>query len=231
MVVPPERLVEAALSRGDAGIAYTYTEPTVYFEYMFDTATLAKAKGLRNYWITCGQIQQGPLLELCKVLDAANVDLKGFSDEFYRRYCDFQLAPVLETLKTLHQEGVMIEITNLVIPGANDDPEMIRDMCLWIVAELGADTPLHFSRFHPDFKLTRRPPTPAATLIRARQIALAAGMHYVYIGNVRVEGGGNTTCPECGETVLARTGFVVVNNSLRDGRCAHCNHPIAGVWH
>lgn len=229
-LVPPERLVEAALERGDAGIAYTYTEPTVFFEYMLDTAKLAKARGLRNYWITCGQIREEPLLELCKVLDAANVDLKGFSDEFYVTYCDFHLAPVLRTLQILKREGVHVEITNLLIPGGNDDPTMVRDMCRWIRTELGADTPLHFSRFHPDYKLTRRPPTPAAALRRFRDLALAEGLKHVYIGNIEVEGASDTLCPACHRPLVQRSGYVVSANRVKDGRCPDCGATIRGVW-
>ena len=229
-LVPPEKLVAAAIERGDAGIAYTYTEPTVYFEYMLETATLAKAKGLRNYWITCGQIQEKPLLELCQVLDAANVDLKGFSDEFYVEYCDFHLQPVLQTLLILKREGVHTEITNLVIPGANDDPAMVRAMCRWIKAELGPETPLHFSRFHPDYKLTRRPPTPAATLARLRRIALEEGMKYVYVGNVEVAGAADTPCPACGRPAVRRSGFLVTDNRIKAGKCPDCGSPLAGIW-
>lgn len=228
--VPPERLVAAAVARGDEGIAYTYTEPTVFYEYMLDTAALARKQGLRNYWITCGQIREEPLVELCKVLDAANVDLKGFSDEFYVTYCDFHLAPVLRTLQVLHREGVFVEITNLVIPGANDDPEMVRAMCRWIKAELGPETPLHFSRFHPDYKLTRRPPTPAATLERMRAIALEEGLKHVYIGNAQTASGSDTACPGCGRTLIRRSGFLVLSNRVREGRCPDCGAPVAGVW-
>ncbi|MBN2449715.1 MAG: AmmeMemoRadiSam system radical SAM enzyme [Lentisphaeria bacterium] len=228
--VSPAKLVEAAVLRGDEGIAYTYTEPTVFFEYMLDMARLARAQGLRNYWITCGQIRQGPLLELCKVLDAANVDLKGFSDAFYVEYCDFHLAPVLETIRTLHREGVAVEITNLIIPGGNDDPEMIRSMCRWIREELGPDVPLHFSRFHPAYKLTRRPATPMATLVRAREMALAEGLKHVYIGNARVEGASDTRCAGCGAVLLRREGYLVVENRLRNGACPDCGAPPRGIW-
>jgi len=228
--VPPERLVAAAVERGDQGIAYTYTEPTVFFEYMLDIATLARKQGLRNYWITCGQIEEAPLVELCKVLDAANVDLKGFSDEFYVSYCDFHLAPVLRTLQILRREGVHTEITNLVIPGANDDPEMVRAMCRWIKAELGPETPLHLSRFHPDYKLTRRPATPAATLQRLRAIAIAEGLKHVYIGNAQVSEGSDTTCPGCGRVLVRRSGYLVVANRVQKGHCPDCGAAVVGIW-
>lgn len=230
LFVPPEQLVDLARKRGDKGIAFTYTEPTVFFEYMLDTARLAKEQGIRSYWITCGQINEAPLLELCKYLDAANVDLKGFSEGFYREYCDFEIQPVLQTLKVLVAQGVWVEITNLLIPGANDDPGMIRDMCRWIAIELGPEVPLHFSRFHPDFKLLKRPATPATTLVMARNIALESGLKHVYIGNVRVEGAGDTICPNCGKCVIKRSGFLVVENHLREGCCPFCGHPVHGCW-
>jgi pyruvate formate lyase activating enzyme len=229
-LVPPARLVAAAVERGDAGIAYTYTEPTVFFEYMLETATLAKAKGLRNYWITCGQIREEPLVELCHVLDAANVDLKGFSDEFYVEYCDFHLEPVLRTLQVLKREGVHTEITNLLIPGANDDPAMVRAMCRWIKAELGPETPLHFSRFHPDYKLVHRPPTPAATLARMRGIALEEGLKYVYVGNAEVEGASDTPCPACGHLAVRRSGFLVTADRIKNGKCPDCGAVLRGIW-
>ena len=228
--VSPEKMVALTLAKGCQGIAYTYTEPTIFYEYMLDIATLAKAKGIRNYWITCGQIEEAPLVELCKVMDAANVDLKGFSDDFYVEYCNAHLFPVLRTLKILRREEVFFEITNLLVPEANDSPEMIEDMCRWIVAELGADTPVHFSRFHPDYKLTKRPPTPIETLLMARDVAQKAGLKYVYIGNVRDPKGGTTTCPVCAKSLIRRMGYVVAYNRVKDGRCEHCGAPITGIW-
>ena len=228
--VPPEKVVAIAKSRDCEGIAYTYTEPTIFYEYMLDTAALARANGMKNYWITCGQIEEAPLLELCKVLDAANVDLKGFSDEFYVKYCNAHLFPVLRTLKILRREKVFFEITNLIVPGGNDDPDMIRDMCRWIVQVLGPDTPLHFSRFHPAYKLTRRPATPVKTLTMARKIAREEGLRYVYIGNVRGRGTEDTFCPVCEKTLIRRAGYLVLENHVKKGRCEFCGAPIAGVW-
>ncbi len=229
-LLPPERVAALALETHCAGVAYTYTEPTVFFEYMLDTARLAHARGLKNYWITCGWIQEKPLLELCSVLDAANVDLKGFSDAFYVRYCNAHLFPVLRTLETLRREQVHFEITNLVIPGANDDPRMIRAMCRWIVARLGRNTVLHFSRFHPDYKLIKRPATPLQTLLNARKIALAEGLRYVYVGNVLVPGLEDTICPNCGKVLIKRLGFRVVENNVVHGCCRFCGARIPGIW-
>ncbi len=228
--MPPEKVVDLAIRNNCRGIAYTYTEPTTYFEYMVDTARLAHEKGLRNYWITCGWILEKPLLELCSVLDAANVDLKGFSDEFYVKYCNAHLYPVLRTLEVLRREQVEFEITNLVIPGANDDPAMIRAMCKWIVQKLGRDTPLHFSRFHPDYKLTKRPPTPLATLKQARRIAREEGLRYVYVGNVLAPGLADTICPECGRVLIRRAGYTILGNNVKNGRCKFCGARIPGVW-
>ena len=228
--VPPAKLVALSKEHGCEGIAYTYTEPTVFYEYMLDTATLAHASKLKNYWVTCGQIEEAPLLELCKVLDAANVDLKGFSDEFYVKYCSAHLFPVLRTLKTLKAQNVFFEITNLLIPGGNDDEAMIRDMCQWIVKELGPDVPLHFSRFHPAYKLTRRPATPVATLKMAREIAKKEGIRYVYLGNVRGSGLSDTFCPICSKTLIQRSGYLVTENHIKDKRCEFCGAPVAGIW-
>jgi len=228
--VSPEKLVGLAKQHGCEGIAYTYTEPTVFYEYMLDTAKLARANNLRNYWITCGQIQEAPLLELCKVLDAANVDLKGFSDEFYVKYCSAHLFPVLRTLKILKRQKVFFEITNLLVPDANDDPAMIRDMCRWIVIELGADVPIHFSRFHPAYKLTRRPATPVSVLKTARDIAKEEGLLYVYLGNVRGAGLSDTFCSVCGKTLIQRSGYLVTENHIKTNRCKFCGAPVTGIW-
>ncbi|NOY82962.1 MAG: AmmeMemoRadiSam system radical SAM enzyme [Kiritimatiellaeota bacterium] len=228
--MPPEKVVALAIQNKCQGIAYTYTEATTFFEYMRDTARLARKKGLRNYWVTCGWIQEKPLLELCSVLDAASVGLKGFSDEFYVKYCNAHLFPVLRTLEILRREQVEFEIINLIIPGANDDPAMIRAMCKWIVRKLGRDTPLHFTRFHPDYKLTKRPPTPLATLKQARRIAREEGLRYVYVGNVLEPGLSNTVCPQCGKVLIRRAGFTVLSNNVENGRCKFCGARIPGIW-
>jgi len=230
MTATPEQVVAAARKWGCDSIAYTYTEPTVFYEFMLDCARLARKEGLRNVWITCGYINPEPLRELCRVMDAANVDLKGFSEEFYREYCNASLEPVLTTLRIAKEEGLWVEITNLVIPGANDDPKMIRDMCKWIIANLGPDVPLHFSRFHPDYRLLHKPPTPPATLEMAARIAKEEGMRYVYIGNLLTQSGDDTCCPQCGALLLERRLSDVLRNNLEDGRCPNCGAEIPGVW-
>ena len=226
----PEQIVGLALRLGCHTIAYTYTEPTIFYEYMLDTAKLARKRGLRNLWITCGYINPEPLRELCKYLDAANVDLKGFSEAFYRKYCFGRLEPVLTTLKILKEEDVFFEITNLVIPGANDDPADIRRLCKWIVADLGPDTPLHFSRFFPKYKMSKGSPTPVNTLLQARDIAIEEGLRYVFIGNVYVQGAEDTRCPKCGKLLVQRRGYTARAHAVDKGRCRYCGTPIPGIW-
>ena len=223
-------MVQRAKEQNCTTIAFTYTEPTIFYEYMLDTAKAAREEGLKTLLITCGYIQPEPLRELCQVIDAANIDLKGYSKAFYRDYCKAELAPVLEAIKIAKAKGVWVEITNLLIPGANDDPKMIRDMCRWIKANCGVDTPLHFSAFHPAYRLRDRSRTPAATLVRARKIALEEGLRYVYIGNVHSEDGSTTFCPKCRRAVIVRRGFYVSSNDVVDGKCRHCGQEIAGVW-
>lgn len=226
----PGQVVQKAVKTGSRSIAYTYTEPTVFYEYMLDTARLAKEQGIKNVWITCGYINREPLEELCKYIDGANVDLKGFSEEFYRKYTTGKLAPVLETLKVLKKNKVTTEITNLVIPGSNDDFSMIEAMCEWIVDNMGPDCPLHFSRFFPHYKLKNKPPTPIATLKKAKAIAHKVGLKYVYIGNVRSDGDENTYCPACKEVLVRRRGYFVSQNNIRQGKCRYCGTVIYGVW-
>ncbi len=230
MSLTPEQVVAAAKRAGCKTIAYTYTEPTVFYEFMLDCARLAKKEGIRNVWITCGYINPDPFRELCKYLDGANVDLKGFSEDFYREYCKASLEPVLTTLKIAREEGLWVEVTNLIIPGANDDPEMIRDLCKWVRTNLGPDTPLHFSRFHPNYQLLDKPPTPVSTLERAAQIAKEEGIHHVYIGNAPTTSSDDTYCPQCGRLLVRRRGFFLEKNDIADGRCPKCGAEIAGVW-
>jgi len=229
-IATPGQVVAAARQNACRTIAYTYTEPTIFYEFMLDCARLAHKEGIRNLWITCGYINEKPLRELCKVMDAANVDLKGFSEEFYAEYCKARLAPVLNTLRIVKEEGMWIEITNLLIPGANDDPKMIRDMCQWIVTNLGADVPLHFSRFHPDYRLLDKPPTPPDTLEMAVRIAKEAGLRHVYMGNIVTQTGDDTFCPKCGRLLIERRGVEVLRNDLSDGQCPDCGAVIAGEW-
>jgi pyruvate formate lyase activating enzyme len=180
----PEKAVEEAIAKGCESIAYTYTEPSIFFEYVMDIAKFARKKGLKNVIVSNGFINQNPFLEMCKVIDAANIDLKSFSDEFYRKYTGAWLKPVLESLKTLKKERVWLEITNMIIPGLNDDMQMIKKMCLWIKGQLGDDVPVHFSRFFPNYLMQDIQPTEKETLFKAEEIAKKVGLKHVHLGNI-----------------------------------------------
>ena len=219
-----------ALRYGSRSVAYTYSEPTVFFEYMVDTARLARQQGLRNVVISAGYMNPEPVRRLCEVVDAIKIDLKGFNEEFYEKVCDATLQPVLETIKTIHESGVHLEIVNLVVPTLNDDPGELREMARWVVRNLGPDVPLHFDRFFPRYKLTHLPPTPVETLERAQAIARQEGVKYVYIGNVPGHPAMHTYCAHCGEVVIRRKGHALVANHLVKGRCPFCGNPIPGVW-
>jgi pyruvate formate lyase activating enzyme len=227
---PPEKVVASAKRAGSRTIAYTYVEPTIFFEYMLDTARMAKKEGILNVYHSNGFINPAPLKEICQFLDAANIDLKGFTEEYYSGMSEGRLAPVLQTLKTLRKEGVHLEITNLVVPTQNDSVETVRQMCVWIKSELGADTPLHFSRFYPLYKLRNLPPTPVSTLEKNRQIAMEAGLEYVYIGNVPGHEGERTFCPRCKKLLIFRQGYSIGEVNVLKGKCKFCGKPIAGIW-
>ncbi len=226
----PEDLIKRLKESGAPTIAYTYSEPTIFYEYMLDIAKLAKDIGIKNVMHSCGYINEKPLRQLCKYLDAANIDLKGFSDDYYANMTQGALEPVLKTLKILREEGVHIEITNLVLSGYNDAPDLIIKMCLWIKDNLGADTPLHFSRFFPMHKLLNLNPTPVETLERARQIALDCGLKYVYIGNIAGNPAENTYCPKCKKILIERKGYFILQNNIKGGKCVFCGEEIKGVW-
>ena len=226
----PNRVVEEAIAAKCKSIAYTYSEPIVFYEYVYDTAKLARLSGLKNIFISAGYINEQPLRALCKYLDAANIDLKSFDNDTYEMLNAGTLEPVLNTLKVLKEEGVWLEITNLVVPSWTDDLTGIKKMTDWLFDNGFQNTPLHFSRFHPDYKLTNLPPTPYETLIKAREIALESGLNYVYIGNVPGSDGQHSICPNCKKTVIERSGFQIKNTHLDNGNCTNCNTPIAGVW-
>jgi len=197
---------------------------------MIDTARLAKENGLYNLWISNGYINKKPLLEFCKVLDGANVNLKSFSDAIYRKLNGGRLQPVLNTFKTLHEQKVHFEITNLVVPGYVDDPDMVKKMCEWIIKNLGSDHPLHFLRFFPRYKLDRLPPTPVSTLTRFRELAMQEGIRYVYVGNVPDHEGNNTFCHNCKKLLIERQGYYIPTYNLIGNKCKFCNTVIPGVW-
>ncbi len=228
--LPPDKVVEWALKTNCRSIAYTYSEPTVFYEYMLDTARLARPAGVRNVVITAGYINPMPLRELCHIVDAIRIDFKGFNEEFYEKVCSGTLSPVLESIKTVHEEGVHLELPILVVPTLNDDEDQIRGMCRWIMDNLGPDVPVHFNRFTPMYKLKHLPPTPVKTLERARKIAREEGINYVYIGNVPGHPANNTYCAHCGKLIIGRMGFFVTEYHIVDGKCKYCGNPIPGVW-
>ncbi len=227
---PPEKIVEAAQRSRCRSIAYTYSEPITFFEYTRDCQELASEKGVKNILVTAGFINEKPLRELCRHADAANVDLKAMSDEYYRTICSGRLDPVLRAIEVMAEEGVWVELTNLVVPTLNDDLDMIKKMCAWIAEKTGVETPLHFSRFHPQYKLMDLPPTPKDFLVKARDAALGEGLKHVYVGNVDVPGGGDTYCAGCGKLLIKRMGYAILEYNLKNGRCPYCGKAAAGRW-
>ncbi len=227
--LPPDEVVRNAMFYNCRTITYTYTEPTVFYEYMYDTAQIAKKFNIKNTMHTCGYINEKPLRKLSKYMDAADVDLKAFTEDFYSRICGGRLKPVLDSLVVLRDEGVWLEITNLVIPTLNDDMKKIKEMCQWIVKNLGTDVPLHLSRFFPQYKLKDLPPASLETLENARAVALDAGLKYVYVGNIRSDAE-NTYCPKCKKLLIERVGYFVKQNNMPDGKCRFCGTAIAGIW-
>lgn len=228
--VSPEKIVAMAKETGSKTIAFTYTEPTIFYEYMLDIAKAAKSQGVECVMHSAGYINEEPLRELAKYLTAANIDLKGFNDKYYSSFCQGSLEAVLNSLLVLKQEGVWIEITNLLIPGANDSDEDITELCRWVKQNLGPETPIHFSRFFPLYKLIDLSPTPLETLLRAQRIAKAEGIKFVYLGNIPQQIGEDTICPNCGKTVIKRIGYNIIENLISDGRCPFCEQEIPGVW-
>jgi pyruvate formate lyase activating enzyme len=226
----PPQVVRAATERRCPSIAYTYSEAITYYEYMFDTAKLAREANLKNVLVSNGYINRDPLQRLCRYLDAANINLKSFDETIYERLNGGTLQPVLETFKTLHQEGVWFEMTTLVVPTYVDDPEMIKRMCGWILKALGPDYPLHLLRFFPQYKLTRLPPTPVSTLVSLREVASKEGIRYVYLGNVPGHEGCNTYCHNCRKLLIERVGYSVPQFHIEHGRCAFCGTSIPGRW-
>jgi pyruvate formate lyase activating enzyme len=227
----PEDVVEEALEYQCQSIAYTYSDPVVFYEYVNDTAQLAHARGLNNVFVTAAYINKAPLARLCRVLDATNTDLKAFDDRFYREVCNATLKPVLDALVTFREQGVWVEVTHLVIPTLNDDLSRIRRLADWVARELGPGTPLHFSRFKPMYRMRNLPPTPIETLERARAEAMDVGLQYVYIGNVFGHEAESTYCPSDGSVLIRRIGHQILENHLDGGgRCPTCNEKIPGVW-
>jgi pyruvate formate lyase activating enzyme len=226
----PEDVVENAKKRNIPSIAYTYSEPISFYEYMYNTSKLARAEGLKNVLVSNGYINSEPLIRLCRFLDGANVNLKSFEDSIYRSLNGGSLQPVLNTFKTLHMEGVWFEMTTLVVPTYVDDPDMIKRMCGWVLKELGPDYPLHLLRFFPRYKLTRLPATPIATLEKLREVALKEGIRYVYLGNVPGHEGTQTYCHNCHKILIGRNGYLITEYNIGNGRCRFCGTAIPGRW-
>jgi len=226
----PRELVQRTLHSGAPSIAYTYTEPMVWFEYVRDTAQLAKEAGIKNVLVTAGYVNPAPLRELARLVDAVQLDVKAFDDRGYQRMAKARLDPVLRSLLLLKDEGVWVEVSFLMVSELTDEPAQVAAFARWVVSNLGVDVPLHLLRFHPAHRLTHLPPTPLALLQQAWEAAKAAGLRYVYLGNVPGVGGGTTRCPNDGELLVDRRGFQVVANHLRGGTCPHCGTRIAGVF-
>jgi pyruvate formate lyase activating enzyme len=227
----PERIARAAEELGCRSIAFTYNDPVIFHEYAIDVAKACRARGIKSVAVTAGYQCAEPRREFYAHMDAANVDLKGFTEDFYKRICIGSLEPVLETLKSIrHETDVWLEVTTLLIPGYNDSDGELRRLSEWMVSELGPDVPLHFSAYHPDFKLTDAPATPPATLTRARRIALDAGMRHVYTGNVHDTEGDTTYCHHCGETLIVRDWYEIRRWNLNAGKCPSCDTALPGVF-
>lgn len=228
--IPPAEVVAQARSAGVQVVSYAFGEPVIYYEYMAEAAALARQAGLYNIMHSAGYIQPAPLEELAPLLDAVNLDLKGFDEEFYRQHVGGELSVVLETLQHLHRLEVPLELTTIIIPGLNDDMARLEKMCRWIAAELGPGTPLHLARFYPLYRLSALPRTPVSTLEEARAVARGAGLQYVYISRVTGHEAENTFCAHCGEKVVSRVGYVIDEVKIDQGACPYCGTIIPGLW-
>ncbi len=226
----PEEIIRYAHKANSASIAFTYNEPTIFNEFVYDVADLAQKNGLRTVVVSNGYINKKPLLDLCSKIDAYKVDLKAFTEDYYRDVVNGRLEPVKDTLITLRQEGIWSEIIYLVVPTLNDNMDDIKRMCNWIKNELGDDIPVHFSRFYPKYKLKNLPPTPVETLVEVRKTALDAGLKFVYLGNIPGHEGENTYCPSCNKTLIRRVGYRVYENHIENGTCEYCGEEIPGIW-
>jgi pyruvate formate lyase activating enzyme len=227
----PNNLAEVAAKASCRSVAYTYNDPVIFFEYVLDTAKACHERGIKNVAVTAGYITPEPRAEFFQYMDAANIDLKGFSEDFYRKLTGGHLQSVLETIEYAVKEAhCWVELTTLLIPGHNDSVNEIEKQIAWILNHCGPNVPLHFTAFHPDFRMLDIPPTPAETLHKARQIAMDAGLHYVYTGNVLDSTGQTTYCPHCKQPVIGRTGYNITLWAIKDSGCAYCGEKISGVF-
>ncbi len=225
----PNEVVQDAILNGAKSISYTYVEPTIFYEFAYDTGVIARSRGIKNVFVSNGYMTEETCKHSKEFLDGINIDLKAFTDKFYKEVCKARLQPVLDSIKLMHELGIWVEVTTLIIPGWNDSEEELRDIARFIKGVSPA-IPWHVTAFHPTYKMIDRPPTSVAILRKAREIGLEEGLKYVYEGNVPGEGGENTYCPSCGELVIARYGFTIMENRLKDGKCPKCNEPLDGVW-
>jgi len=228
--LPPENVVELAKRNGCESIAYTYTDPVIFYEYTYDTCKIAKQEGIKNILVTAGFIQEKPLIKLMPYVDGANVDIKSFADKFYRDICSGRLEPVLRTVKMMREAGVIVEVTNLLVPTLNDNDDDVKKLVDWMVNAAGPDVPLHFSRFFPLYKMRNLPPTPFETLNKFREVALNTGVKYVYIGNVANGDWENTYCAKCKKLLVKRIGYQVLEVNVEDSKCRFCGEKIYGFW-
>jgi pyruvate formate lyase activating enzyme len=229
--LPPEKVAAAARKYSSPTIAYTYTDPNVYYEFVLDCARAGHEEGLKSVVISAGYLNREPLLDLIGNLDGIKIDLKSFSDEFYRDVCGVRLDPVLKTISTIREKGLWLEIVNLMIPTLNDNEKDVDKMCKWIVENLGDDVPVHFTRFYPKYKLENLPATPVSTVERAREIAMSRGIKFAYVGNVPSGNPGESTyCPGCGEVAIKRAGYALISVNLEGGKCNKCGTAVPGVW-
>jgi pyruvate formate lyase activating enzyme len=228
--LPPKETVEAAHRTASETVAFTYSEPTVFYEYMLDTARACRKAGIHSVSITNGYIQPEPMRRLCKELSAVKVDLKGFTEKFYRDYVYGELKPVLATIELLKELGMHTELVTLLVPGLNDGEDEIKQLSRWVVKTLGPDVPMHFSRFHPNYKMTNLAQTPRRTVVRARDIAMSEGVHYAYVGNLPSHEYENTFCHKCGRKIIERYGYHVGKVRITRGKCDYCRTAIPGVW-
>jgi pyruvate formate lyase activating enzyme len=226
----PEEVVASAQGYGCQSISYTYIEPTIFFEFAYECAQRAHERGIKNVFVSNGYTSPEATRKIAPYLDGNNIDLKAFTDRFYREVCGAKLAPVLETICLMKELGVWVEVTTLVIPGWNDSDDELQEIARFIKS-VDSQMPWHVTRFHPTFKMTDRVATPVSTLQRARQIGMAEGLKYVFVGNIPGEDGENTICPQCSGTVLERMGFTMVSQNLVGGKCGNCGQVIAGVFH
>jgi pyruvate formate lyase activating enzyme len=228
--LPPEEVVRYAQTSNAPVIAYTYSEPTIFYEYMVAAARRAREAGLFNVVVSAGFINPEPLRALCAVVDAIKIDLKGYDEDFYRQVCEAELQPVLDAIRIIYESATHLEIVNLVVPTLNDSMDQLRTLSRWVARDLSPDIPLHFNRFHPQYRLTNLPPTPEETMTQAHDIALEEGVRFVYVGNVPGHAANHTYCPDCGEAVVTRQGFAVTAYHLTGGTCDYCGGSIPGVW-